>query len=548
MTTTFMRRTRTLRLSGDEGVALPMVLGTMFVLTAFLLASLALVLTNMRPARADQDSRAALAAAQAGIDEYVSQLSASGGQYWTNGGVDPANLAFDSTPATPACDGPGRRVPGAGGTAARFCYRVVSTVAQTARDGVITLEVTGTSTPPAGGRGESQRLTTTLRPSGFVDFIYFTDVEVLDPELLGQSANCEKHYYNGRPRSGCTEIQWGPNDVVDGPLHSNDALQVGGPTWFKGPGTTSSWPANKGGDPNRLWWGPGIPKASGEKPAYSGTLPLPAGNQELLRFVQPKIDTNANTVRPGCLYRGATRITFEGATMKILSPNTTSAPAHCLNVSRRGLEQTLAIPPVIYIKPTAGTPCSGVGYPRTNVAPYNVSEATNPADVTTTDYNPCLGTAFVEGKVDGQVTVSAENDVVVTADLTVQDRNSADIIGLVAGNYVWVYHPVFRYGSSWYDLVDYDDDSTTKPVRTIEAAVLSLRHSILVQNWNKGRDLGNLTVFGALAQKFRGPVGTTGNTGYDKDYVYDKRLKNLQPPYFLAPDNAPWQPVQVTDG
>ena len=72
----FFLRVRVGRASSDQGVALPMVLGTMLVLTAFLFSSLALALKSMNPARGDQDSKAALAAVQAGIDEYISRLSA----------------------------------------------------------------------------------------------------------------------------------------------------------------------------------------------------------------------------------------------------------------------------------------------------------------------------------------------------------------------------------------------------------------------------------------------------------------------------------------
>jgi len=545
----FLIRTHLRRASGDEGVALPMVLGTMFILTAFLLTSLGLALANMNPARADQDSKAALAAAQAGIDEYISQLSASGGQYWTNDGVDPANPAFDTIPATPACDGGGRSVPGAGVVTASFCYRVLTPKTVTAQAGYIDLQVTGSSSPPGGGREVSRTLTTTLRPEGFIDFVYFTDVEVLDPVLLGNPAGCAKHYYDGRDtQPGCLNIQWASRDEVDGPLHSNDALLVGGSVRFKNARTESSWPEDKGGDPDRLWWGSGEPEDDGFDPVYAATLPLPLGNQELLKYVLPKVDTNPNTNRPGCLYTGATRIRFVGSTMKVFSPNTTAAPPGCLNVSNRGSEQTLPIPPVIYVKPASGT-CSGVGYPRPD-------ELTDPKYVTTTDYSPCRGTAFVEGNVDGQVTISAEDDIVVTADVSVQDRNGTDIVGLVAGNYVWIYHPIDEddYDPACIepacpDKDDFenllDDDDT---VDRVDAAILSLRHSILVQNWDMGDDLDDLTIYGALAQKFRGPVGTSGGTGYDKDYIYDDRLRVLQPPFFLAPESAPWRSVQVTDG
>ncbi|MFQ5575075.1 MAG: hypothetical protein ACE5E0_05575, partial [Terriglobia bacterium] len=60
---------------------------------------------------------------------------------------------------------------------------------------------------------------------------------------------------------------------------------------------------------------------------------------------------------------------------------------------------------------------------------------------------------------------------------------------------------------------------------------------------------GDLTVRGAIIQKFRGPVGTFNPrtmrrlSGYSKDYWYDERMKNHQPPYFLEPVNASFEQV-----
>ncbi|HUG85608.1 MAG TPA: hypothetical protein VMM13_13655, partial [Euzebya sp.] len=82
------------------------------------------------------------------------------------------------------------------------------------------------------------------------------------------------------------------------------------------------------------------------------------------------------------------------------------------------------------------------------------------------------------------------------------------------------------------------------------AAMLSLGNSILVQNWDVGYTLsgnsvycdglGDLYVNGAIAQTFRGPVGTVGCTGYDKDYNYDPRLAFTSPPKFINPVEAQW--------
>lgn len=535
----------TRRLRGeDDGVALPMVLGAMMVLTAFMLTSLALVLGNTAPSRADQDSKAALAAAQAGVDEYVSRLSATGGQYWVNGNTDASNDAFTAT---------GTPVPGTGGDGAKFRYQVLTSAATTAQDGYLTLKVTGTSAPPGGGRQVERTLTVRLEPSAFIDYVYFTDYETVDPSLIpgvtaAEQAACSKYHYDGRPSTPCRDIQWVTGDVVDGPLHSNDALWLTGAPLFASARTESSWV--KTTDPATLWRGGGTPSAGtaaqpGYKPVYEPKIDLPDGNAELLKYVRPKTDTGPNpdtdAARPGCLYKGATRITFVGNQMKVYSPNTTDAPARCLTVASNGSEQTKAIPPVIHVVPATGT-CTGVGYPRTDEHVYSVG---------TTDYDKCRGTAFVQGRVDGQVTVSAQDDVVVTADLTVDDgATETDVIGLVAGNYVWVYHPVRSDGSNLLP------DAET--VRNIEAAVLSLRHSFVVQNWFAGAPLSSATpasklrVHGAIAQKFRGAVGTgsgtSSTTGYLKNYVYDKRFQVLQPPYFLTPKNAPWRAIRLSDG
>ncbi len=537
----------------DDGFAVPFVLFTMFILTAFLLTSLGMVLNQTAPSRADQDAKAALAAAQAGIDEYISRLSANS-EYWARGNVDAANGAFTAA---------GVDVPGTGGRGAAFRYRVLTDAAVTAQQGYIDLEVTGSSQPAGGGRMVERTLTARLEPSGFLDFIYYTDFETIDPSLLGYSETNREicshyHYdryrvgsttYNNRPDGTCPIINWTSGDVVIGPMHSNDALYVGGSVRFANPRTESSWV--KTSDPSRLWRGPGTPIQSGGAtpgywPRYSPPIDLPDANTGLLKYVRPVVDSSSNpdtaAARPGCLYRGATSIEFVGTQMRVLSPNTRSAPSYCYNTSAsaRGTVQTLAIPPVIHVAPTSGS-CSGVGYPRAGEDTSNRR---------TTEYDNCHGTAFVQGNADAQVTVSAEDDIVVTADITVEDETETDVVGLVAGNYVWVYHPVRDDGSNLL--------ASTAAVRNIEAAVLSLRHSFVVQNWDAGAPLSSsatstkLRVYGAIAQKFRGPVGT-GNatapaTGYLKNYIYDDRFQVLQPPYFLAPEDAPWVAAKITDG
>jgi hypothetical protein len=78
---------------------------------------------------------------------------------------------------------------------------------------------------------------------------------------------------------------------------------------------------------------------------------------------------------------------------------------------------------------------------------------------------------------------------------------------------------------------------------TIDAAILSTNHSWIVDNYECGKKLKELTVWGSIAQFWRGPVGTSGGegTGYIKNYIYDERLASQQPPSFLSPSSTSWK-------
>ena len=90
--------------------------------------------------------------------------------------------------------------------------------------------------------------------------------------------------------------------------------------------------------------------------------------------------------------------------------------------------------------------------------------------------------------------------------------------------------------------------SLTNP--RIDAAILAINHSFIVDHYNCGAPLGTLTVNGAISQKFRGPVGTSSGgtvvTGYGKDYNYDDRLRYQEPPHFLDPVESAWHVQRET--
>src|SRR5581483_4992263 len=235
----------------------------------------------------------------------------------------------------------------------------------------------------------------------------------------------------------------------------------------------------------------------------------------------------------GCLYTGLTTIALKyvGNTgyMDVTSPATKKTKAGC------GPGTNLALPAngVIYVQ----------GVPTSKSDP---------------NYSSCFGSGCVgdvnlsngatangyTGGLAGQLTIAADDDIVITGNVTYhQYPTGNDVLGLIANNDVAVYHPVSNGNNG--------SGSITNP--RIDAAILSLNHSFYVQNWSTGSPLGNLTVNGVIAQKFRGPVGTFGGsgntiqTGYNKNYNYDTRLKYLTPPYFLNPLQSAWDRTSFSE-
>ncbi len=80
----------------------------------------------------------------------------------------------------------------------------------------------------------------------------------------------------------------------------------------------------------------------------------------------------------------------------------------------------------------------------------------------------------------------------------------------------------------------------------VDAAILSTHHSFIVDNFECGASMGELKVWGSIAQFWRGPVGLIGGAGYIKDYNYDERLATNTPPQFLSPSTTSWKGGRVT--
>jgi hypothetical protein len=234
-----------------------------------------------------------------------------------------------------------------------------------------------------------------------------------------------------------------------------------------------------------------------------------------------------NLAATGYSYSGRTQITFSGGSMTVTNNN----------LNPKTQTKTLPTNGVIYVD---GTSCAA-GYARKQTY-------TNPST---------CGDVYVQGDYSQDLTVAASNDVIVTNDLT---RNSAGLLmGLVADNFVRVYHPVYNWSNNDTDCTNTPTGTTTGKYNnlpgpgtiTIQSAILALNHSFIVDNYYCGSPTGTLNVEGAIAQKYRGPVGTGSsssiNSGYLKNYTYNDRLRYREPPFFIDPVQSAWQIVRQNE-
>jgi hypothetical protein len=518
-------RTGSNRPAPDEsGLAMIVVMMVVMLLTFIPLAIFTQSLQQLPLARHDQDHEAALHAAEAGVDDYLNRLNQNS-NYWlynaTNAAPD-GNQAFTNW------------VPVPGPSDNNEVFRYTPDTTRTGVSGTIYLTSTGKS------RNVMRTVKVGIRRQGFLDFLYMTDYEIVDPALSGDPGSCvfrswEKNSASptgyGPDPSNCSIVYWTDAAVLNGPVHTNDGLYVCGSPQFHGDTDTYyNSPAIQSVAGSTQFVGPGLvlnPLGCANTPIFDRLHDPASGANLKFPPANTAIRTQADGAvgGQGCLYTGPTTITLHNSgntgLMDVVSAGTKSTNAGC------GPGTNLALPQngVIYVQTV----------PSSHSDP-NWGSCTGSA---------CNGDANVSGTLAGQLTIASQNDIIIRNNLLYhQYPTGTDVLGLIANNNVAVYHPVNGSGVN-------QAGALTNP--TIDAAILALAHSFFVQNWSKGAALGSLTINGVITQEFRGAVGTFSGsppviqTGYNKSYTYDTRLKYLSPPYFLSPTQSAWQRISYSE-
>jgi Tfp pilus assembly protein PilX len=508
-----IRRLRTLR-DDQSGFTMVAVLILLLVGTMFALAAWTSSKADITPSARDRQEKEAYAAAESGINYYLFRLGQNNA-YWTDCDqvaapnsteANPVNLAGATTLRWRDVQGTNTQyaielLP-QNGTAATGTWCTPGASASTtlldASSGTLQIRSTGRS-------GTVRRsVVATLRRSGFLDYLYFTDFETQDPQVTGSGATCNVYRRAGRS-SICSNINFVGGDAINGPFHTNDDILVCNSPVF---GRTAN-DSVEVGTPAPGGWADGC--GGGASPNFRGTwkpgsplLNLPATNSSL--------QTVAGT--GGLLYTGTTQITLHKDTIDVINNGTTSLGIAYPNNG------------VIYVK-------TGSGCTATWSSPQTYTEQAS------------CGNVYVKGTGYGKsLTIGTDRDVIVNGDIT-RDSTRNVLLGLIAQYFVRVYHPV----SGCSDTASGPFGPSLSSVQ-IDAAILSLQHSFIVDNYGCGTPRGTLTVNGAIGQSFRGPVGTGGasvSTGYLKNYNYDDRFKVANPPYFLDPVQSSWKKIRYTE-
>jgi hypothetical protein len=547
----------------DDGFALIAVIGGMTTLLVIVTVMLTYSTKSLGDVRQTEKWNQAFVAAESGVSDYLARLNKDDG-YWRT--LDCSNVALRGPRTDSACSYTSATAVGwvgvPGSQRAQFHYDV--STATTYNTGMVLLTSTGRV-------GDVTRtVQVRLRRSGFGEFLYYTMYETIDPAneaIYGYNNTtaddrCSHYYWEpyvagaSRPRdtSYCSDINFVTGDVIDGPVHTNDAMLISGRPIFNGT-TTTSYPTCKTvNDVKPPAYKCYRGASSGATPsfnkgiAYRPEVKLPESAADLRRYVD-----KTQTPVPGCLYTGPTRIkllssTAATSTMQVWSnwSKTTLNPG-CGNASS-SWPQTVTIPNnnivvVQDVPATQSTPSSG------SCATGAIGDSlpqSGDFSQTLRESDCRYGTVYLEGSLKGRLTIAADNNIVVTGPLTYGGgTQGTDALGLVANNSVKIYHPTRctqtnYYGqcTSWQNM-QLPNGSYNYNI-SVQAAILTLQHSFTVQQYQSGDALGKINLFGTIAQKFRGPVGTSGGSGYLKNYVYDTRLRFAPPPYFLDPVQSAW--------
>jgi hypothetical protein len=540
--------------ASDSGFTMIVTLGVLLVSSLLMGAAFVAAEGDIHLTQDDSAAKKAYYAAQAGIQDYEYHLTQDGNylNYCTT--PTPANPALnqyynESTKAPlKASELKTTEVPGLEGKSSGEKYALQLVPAESAPEkdkkcdtadvvdtmieqklggaaGSFRLESTGFA------EGKKRTIVATLKNANFVSYVWYSVFETGDSTLYGKGGPECSHFYGERPGCGAFDNYFITNESVNGPMHTEDHVGICGSPEF---GRNEN---------DRIEFGNGKNKAVGQvgysnescgetaSPKFKGKLIPP--NETLSIKPPPGDEELEHIVEPAYKYSGKTEIFLNGGTMTVTEYTVNGETGEVETKETKGV----AFPPngVIYVAGSCGEVYSPFG-----PAPSYTSDAE-------------CGNVYVRGEYTKSLTIAAQNDVIINGNITTpvngEGKPSTNaMLGLIANNFVRVYHPLTGKREQKFRKCGTSENDTANDLKnpTIYAAILALKHSFIVDNFDCGKpNLEGLNVYGALAGLFsNGATGVFSGksvlSGYGYNLKYDNRLQVAEPPHFLNPIQAAW--------
>lgn len=510
------------------------VIGILLVTSMLLVAAFTSSQGEIRLTALDTNAKKAYYAAQAGINDYLYHLTRDSNYLSYCTSPVPANPALNQEGSTANR----ATIPGSTEEKPPEQYAIQLLPAASAPEGNKKCDVNNLSstmieqTGAAAGTfriesigyagGEKRAIVATFKNVNFVSYVWFTKYETFDPVVYGQPIKSQcGAFWPKRPEGNgeCTATNFMvTGESINGPIHTEDHAGICGEPVL-GRSASDRIEFGSRGEPA----GEGFSNegcGSTASPNFVGThIPI----KEVPELEPPPGDEELQHIEGRTEYANKTEIVLKGSTM---------------NVTRGGVTETNVPFPkshLIYVSGGCAKPYSPFG-----PTPGYTEDST-------------CGNVYVSGEYSESLTIAAQNDVVINGNL-IGPHNSEGtptgtiMLGLIANNFVRIYHPLTgSRGNSLNNcgLAENSSKDIKEPV--IDAAILALKHSIIVDNLDCGAaSLGHLNVNGAVASLFsNGATGVFGSgnkvtNGYPYNLNYDSRLLAEEPPHFLNPIRAAW--------
>jgi Tfp pilus assembly protein PilX len=441
MSRTLKRRVRLL-LSQDDGISMIVTIAVMVVTSLLLIAAFTSAQGEIHLTSTDTAEKKAYYAAEAGIEDYEYHLTQDGNylSYCTE--PPTTNPALNQVGSTAnRAKVPGRKE----GEETHEEYAIQLLPAETdTRSGdhkcdpthlVETMleekegTATGTFRIESTGYSENARrtLVATFRNANFVSFVWYTKYETFDPVVYGLPlrTQCEKFYGERPGESECPNNFFIEKESVNGPMHTEDHVGVcGNPVFGRSKNDRIEF-GSFGHEGDEGYSNEGIGCSS--KPEFKGLHVKPS---EVVPIEPPPGDEELeHVVESAYHFKGKTEIVLEGGVMKI--------------VEHKGAGATGNIE-------TEEKTKSGVAYPPNGVIYVSggCTEAYTPFGPKPLYSNDTTcGNAYVKGEYSTALTIASQNDVIIIGNITTAVDGSGTpttnaMLGLIANNFVRIYHPV----------------------------------------------------------------------------------------------------------